>query len=153
MAWCMSLKLLPEEWIIDEGESTTHYGMMPEHTPIITNKRILFKYNTLSTGLVKSFRFDDVSDVATETRFGISYLKVTAVGRFHYMKVNDPEVWATKIQDALVNFLSDGFPKPEEPAASIDKSELLTILDRLHDAGLLTPEELSTKRGIVKGLT
>jgi hypothetical protein len=109
----------------------------------------MFKFNTLSSGLVQSFHYDEITEAAPATRLMIKYLKLTADGRYHYLKVNEPEVWATKIIASRDKFKA--VHVGTDSHATPSKSELLEMLDNLRTAGVMTEEEVTDKRRIVLG--
>jgi len=144
MSWSLSVKLLPDETIIEEGKSASSFGVQSEHTPILTNQRVMFKFNTLSSGLVQSFTYGEITDAMPTTRLMIEYLKLIVGERTHYLKVDDASVWAAKIIEHRDRFLEKASePKPEQ---SPTRTELVSMLENLHKAGVLTDDEFTTKK-------
>lgn len=144
MSWSFSVKLLPGETILDEGKAASSFGVQAEHTPILTDQRVMFKFNTLSSGLVQSFAYDEISEAKPATRLMIEYLKLRVGERDHYLKVDDAAAWAAKIIERRDIFLRETSGK--EAAPDPTRAELISMLESLHRAGVLTDDELAEKR-------
>jgi len=149
MSWSFSVKLMPGETIIEEGETASSFGVQSEHTPILTDQRVMFKFNTLSSGLVQSFPYGEITGARSATRLMIRYLKLSVGDREHYLKVDDPDVWAAKIIEHRERFLKNAAGHESEPSPT--KPELVSMLENLYRAGILTGEELAEKRKKVMG--
>jgi len=149
MSWSFSVKLLPNETIVEEGQTLSTFSVQAEHTPILTNRRVMFKFNTLSSGLVQSFPYSEIEEARSTSRLMIKYLLLKSGGREHYLKVDDPASWAAKIleyKDKYKDVAETG-----EGAQAPSNAELVVMLESLHAAGVLTDSELDEKLKILAG--
>jgi len=146
MNWIFSLKLMPGETVIDEPDDTRTFGIKTVHTPVLTNRRAMFRFNSLSTGLMQAFNYDEIDDARPANRLMIKYLRLICGNREYYMNVDVPEEWALKILGYKEQYGTR--PKADANAPSPSghtADELAAMLDALHAAGLLTDEEHSEK--------
>lgn len=144
MNWSLRLKLLPGEVILDRPDDKRTFGIKTVHTPILTNQRALFKFNSLSSGMVQCFPYDEIDDARPANRLMIKYLRLICGSNEYYLNVDVPEEWALKIL---------GYKEMQEQSAGAPGSaeELEANLRKLHAAGVLTDEELNEKLGRLKG--
>ncbi|HEX9860846.1 MAG TPA: SHOCT domain-containing protein [Nitrospirota bacterium] len=158
MNWSFSFKLQPGEELVEEPADDRGFGFKPVHTPILTNRRAMFRFNTLSSGLIQSFGYDEIEDVRPANRLMIKYLRLKTKAGEYYLNVDDPEEWALKIL-GYQEMLRAGMPvKPggSPPAGYVpddvrregrhSPSELLDMLAALRDAGVLTDAEYEEKK-------
>ncbi|MBI5696664.1 MAG: hypothetical protein HZC51_13205 [Nitrospirae bacterium] len=143
MNWTLSNKLMPGEEVVDQPDENGGFGMKAVYTPVLTNRRVIFKFNSLSTGLVQSFYYDEITDARPTSRLLVKYLKLTARGREHVLHVYEPDSWAWKIMEYKEQFGGGASDKAAKPSAA----DLLVMLSTLKDNGLLTDAEFEEKRG------
>jgi hypothetical protein len=153
MNWSLSVKLQPGEQIVEEPADDRGFGFKPVHTPILTNRRVLFRFNTLSSGLVQAFEYSEITDVRPANRLLIKYLRLTAGGREHYLNVDYPEEWALKIMGykemAEAGAPAQPSPSPSASVGAPSQGELMVMVEKLHKAGILTDEEYRAKRAML----
>ncbi len=149
MNWSLKLKLLPDEVILDKPDDKRTFGIKTVHTPILTNQRALFRFNSLSSGMVQCFPYDEIDDARPANRLMIKYLRLICGSNEYYMNVDDPEEWALKIL---------GYKEMQEQgraaggqAVAGGTAELEANLRKLHAAGVLTDDELNEKLAKLKG--
>lgn len=148
MNWSLKLKMLPGEEILDKPEDKRMFGLKTVHTPILTNQRALFRFNSLSSGMIQCFPYDEIDDARPANRLMIKYLRLVCGSNEYYMNVDDPEEWALKIL---------GYKEMAEQGAKAAQTEgpspteLESMLVKLHAAGLLSDAELADKRARLKG--
>jgi len=153
MNWSLSYKLLPGEEVLDGPGDDEGFGLKATYSMVLTNKRVIFKFNSLSSGLVQSYLYDHITDARPVQRLLIRYLRLNVKGRDVFMHVGGPEVCAKKIMEYKERF-RDGSPSPASAPATATAAkgaapslgELLAMLGTLRDYGLLTSEEYEEKR-------
>lgn len=162
MNWSFSYKLQPGEVIVDEPPDDRGFGLKTVHTPVLTNRRAMFRFNTLSSGLIQSFTYDEISDVRPANRLMIKYLRLMAGNREYYLNVDEPEEWALKIMGYQEMLRAGQAVKPARNEATMPlsgagrasgawtKQELLDMLLKLHEAGVLTDTEFDEKEKLLK---
>lgn len=146
MNWTLSSKLMPGEEVVDQPDENGGFGMKAVYTPVLTNRRAIFKFNSLSTGLVQSFYYDEITDARPTSRLLVKYLKLTARGREYVLHVYEPDSWAWKIMEYKEQFGAGNAAKAAA-AARPSAADLLVMLNTLRDNGLLTDAEFEEKRG------
>jgi len=149
MNWNISFKLQPGEELVEKADDGKGFGLQAMYTPVLTNRRALFKFNSLNTNLVQSFSYDEITSARQVARLLVKYLKLTVDGRDVLLNVDDPEGWAGKIMECRERYGGKG----AEPAKSRPRSlsELLGMLETLKEYGLLSAEEFEDKRRKITG--
>ena len=94
MGWAISFRLKPGEEIIDTSMETEKGVMKPVYSVVLTNQRVLFNFNPMSSSIIgsslwKSFDFNEISKVEVVMRLFVKYLKVITQRRDYYLNVND----------------------------------------------------------------
>jgi hypothetical protein len=147
MNWSFSVKLMPGETVVDKPEDARLFGIKTVHTPILTNRRAMFKFNSLSTGLIQSFNYDEIDDARPANRLMIKYLRLICGSKEYYMNVDVPEEWALKIMGYKDQFGESPKAGAAHAAASSvhTPDELAAMLDALYTAGVITDEERAEK--------
>lgn len=161
MNWSFSLKLQPGEEIVEQPPEDRGFGFKTVHTPVLTNKRALFRFNTLSSGLVQSFPYDEIADARPANRLLIKYLRLTTKTGEYFLNVDDPEEWSLKIL-GYQEMLKAGRPVTAGGAApstytapdirqpgAVPPAELKAMLGKLRDAGVLTAAEYEDKLKLI----
>lgn len=147
MKWNISLKLEQGEEFIEKQEDVRRFGLKAVYTPMLTNKRALFRFNSLSTNMVGSFEYSEITDVQPVSRLLIKYLKISTKGKDHLLHVDNPEEWARKIKESRERFRSNGMAAPAARRPSLP--ELLAMIETLKESGILSPDEFEAKRRMI----
>ena len=148
MKWNISLRLEQGEEFVEKQEDARKFGIKAMYTPMLTNRRALFRFNSLSTNMVGSFAYSEITDVQTVSRLLIKYLKVSTKSKDHLLHVDDPDEWARKIKEFKERFK----PKRNAAAPAVRRPslpELLAMIETLKEFGLLSPDEFEAKRRMI----
>jgi|GEM_PF-4797791 len=148
MRWNISTKFEPGEEIVEEQSEKRLIKAV--YTPILTNRRALFRFNSLSTSLVQSFRYEEIASAQMAVRLMVKYLKLNSKGKDYFLNVPDPDSLGARLME-LKGIYAE---KPGEKPAAVKKyslGELLAMLEALREYGLLTAEEFSEKRKLISG--
>jgi len=100
MSWAFSFELLPGEDIAEDSSKNQSSLIKPVYSVVITNRRVIFRFDGLGSLLKKSFFYDQLQDASPVKRFNINYLLIRAGGREYFFNIADPELWSKKISDA-----------------------------------------------------
>ncbi len=103
MSWSLSFKLLPGEEVVEDSSKDQSALIKPVYSIILTNQRVIFRFDGLGSLLKKSFSYDKVRDAKAVSRFKISYLLIESDEGEHLFNVSDPELWSKKILSARDN--------------------------------------------------
>ena len=151
MFWSMSFQLLPGEAIVDSSDShagKSSPGIKPAYSVFLTNKRVVFRFDSLRSSMVQSFQYAEILETGTRKRLFINYLSLKTKMKTHYLHVDPPQYWSGKIMDAKDEFTAgeagpekDGTDRREGEA----RDELLAMLKTLHENGVLTQAEFDEK--------
>lgn len=147
MKWNISLRLEQGEEFIEKQEDARKFGLKAMYTPMLTNKRALFRFNSLSTNMVGSFTYSEITDAQAVSRLLIKYLKISTKNKDHLLHVDDPDEWARKIKEFKERFRSKGNAAPAARRPSLP--ELLAMIETLKEFGLLSPDEFEAKRRMI----
>ena len=147
MFWSLSMQLMPEEQVLeDSSNKLAAKGIKPAYSVFLTNKRVVFRFNGLGSSMAQSFLYHEISDVRPSTRMFVTYLRVNAGSKEHFLHIPEPAYWAGKIIE-----LKKSMPAAQEScppvAAGIrtKKQELLTMLSALRKHDILTETEFDQK--------
>jgi hypothetical protein len=64
---------------------------------LITNQRVILRFDGLGSLLKKSFFYREIQDAKPIKRFNINYLFMMAGGREYFFNISEPAEWAEKI--------------------------------------------------------
>ena len=145
MKWSISIRLMPGEEIVGQDNLNTKFGLMPTHSAVLTNRRAIFRFNSLNTKMVQSFDISEIESAEVVSRLLIKYLKMRAGGKDYYYNVETPEEWAGRISAAVA--VNKAAPAREPVKVSL--GELLMMLETLKKYGLLTEDEFEVKRKMI----
>jgi hypothetical protein len=149
MFWTLSLQLLPDESVVEESADRKAFGTDPLYSVFLTNKRIIFRFNSLGSSLTQSFLFDEIIDAEPCKRLLINYLKIKTSRRSFLLNISEPDYWAKTIKGMRDNIQesieSSTTPPEHEPLRKAKKSELLEMLTILKNNSLLNDNELEEK--------
>ena len=147
MKWNISLKLEQGEEFIEKQQDGRKFGLKAMYTPVLTNKRALFRFNSLNTNMVGSFAYSEITGVQTVSRLLIKYLKVSTKNKDHLLHVDDPDEWARKIKEFKERYRPNGCAAAVVRKPSLP--ELLAMIETLKEFGLLSPDEFEAKRRMI----
>jgi len=142
-----SFKLQPDEKLAEQPQDDNNFGLKSMYTPLITDRRVAFRFNSLSSGLVQSYHYDEITQARSVSRLLVKYLKLTVKGREYFLQVEDPESLADRINELMAAFKGKAAgPAPVSGKARPTLAELIVMLENLREYGLLTDEEFEDKR-------
>jgi hypothetical protein len=144
MKWDFSFRLHPGESVLEKDEGEKKFGLKSIYSPVLTDKRVVFRFNSLTSNMTQSFFYEEISDVQTTTRLLVKYLKIISKGKAYLFNIDSPEKWAAKIIRNKERFRSPEKTQAEKQRPSL--TELLSMLETLRDYGLLTEQEFEEKR-------
>ena len=149
MKWSISVRLQPGEEIVEQDRDNRLLGLKPIHSVILTNKRCLFRFNTLNTNMVQAFDLTEISSVRQASRLLIKYLRLTVGGKDYLFNVSNTDTWAARLSESIAGE-SDRIKAtaPREPL-KVSLTELVVMLDTLKKVGLLTEEEYEAKKKMI----
>jgi hypothetical protein len=143
MKWDFSFRLHPGESVIEKEGGGKGFGLKAIYSPVLTDKRVAFRFNSLTSNMTQSFLYEEIFDVQTTARLLIKYLRIISGGKVYLYNIDDPEKWAEKIMQSKKRFKTLERP-PAKPRPSL--TELLSMLETLREYGLLTEQEFAEKR-------
>ena len=97
MSWSFSFELLPGERVIEDSSRDKEALIKPVYSVLLTNKRVIFRFDGLGSLLKKSLPYDEIENASSVKRLGINYLRIEAKGREHFFNTADPGTWSRKI--------------------------------------------------------
>ena len=156
MFWSMSFQLLPGEAIIDstdKREGETASGIKPSYSVFLTNKRVVFRFDSLRTSMSQSFQYAEILGAGTCKRLFITYLFLKTKEKTHFLHVDLAEHWRDKILGLKDQFAAEVGERQEAKATSggeKGRGELMTMLRVLRENGLLTEAEFVEKTATVR---
>lgn len=143
MKWDFSFRLHPGESVIEKEGGGKGFGLKSIYSPVLTDKRVAFRFNSLTSNMTQSFLYEEISDVQTTSRLLVKYLKIISNGKAYLFNIDSPDKWAEKIMQNQKRFKSLERPSAK-PRPSL--TELLSMLETLREYGLLTEQEFEEKR-------
>lgn len=147
MAWGLSTCLAEDERILDNSIPDFRPGLGPLYTVCLTQKRVLFRFNPLRSGLCKAFMLADIDKAFVARRFFVNYVGVEAENKTHYFRTSEPEYWAVRINELSCG--SGHHARSGEADSSIEekgrRSALLRIFYGLRKKSVITEPELREK--------
>ena len=147
MFWTISLHLHPDESLIEQSKDRKVLGTDPLYSVFLTNKRVIFRFNSLGSYLTQSFFYHEIIEAGPCTRLYVNYLKIKTDRRSFLLNISEPVYWSEKIKDMQNQFpqcIESETPSPEPPCIE-KKSELLEMLRILNKNSLLDDFELEEK--------
>ena len=99
MKWNLSYRLDPAEDVLEEDEFERKLGLQAMYSYVLTDRRVLFRFNSLNTKLTQSFTYGEIQSADTVSRLMVRYLKITSAGRDYLINVRDPEGLAAKLME------------------------------------------------------
>ena len=156
MFWSMSFQLLPGEAIIDSTDKRkgeTGSGIKPSYSVFLTNKRVVFRFDSLRTAMSQSFQYAEILEASTCKRLFITYLSLRTKEKTHFLHVDTAELWRDKIVELQKKFAAGVEEKKQQrPVAGKGRGreELLAMLMVLQENGLLTEAEFAGKAALVR---
>lgn len=154
MAWSLSFKLQPGEEIIDDSTKMKTSAIKPAYSVFLTNRRAVFRFDTLGSSLIQSFDYEDIDEAMPTKRLLIDYLSITSQGRKFFLNTSDARYWAERImqiKDTPMEIqpkTADGGAKIAETppkARSRTTEELKEMLTELKEHGMLSHAECEEK--------
>jgi hypothetical protein len=103
MSCSFSFKLLPGEQIIEDSSKDQGALIKPVCSVLLTNKRVIFRFDGLGGLLKKSLSYDEIRNAKSVKRIGINYLQIETNGREHLFNTADPEIWSKRIMAVKEN--------------------------------------------------
>ena len=151
MFWSMSFQLLPGEAIIDStdkrsGESGG--GIRPSYSVFLTNKRVVFRFDSLRTSMSQSFQYGEILEAGTCKRLFLTYLSLRTKEKTFFLHVDLAEHWRDRILALKEQYAAEGAGEEEKkgPAGKRpSRDQLLAMLKILFQSGLLTEAEHAEK--------
>ncbi|MGE5892605.1 MAG: PH domain-containing protein [bacterium] len=148
MIWSFSNQLLPDEQVIEKPDAKSSMGIRSTYSALLTNKRVLFRFEALGSNLTQSFFYDEIEDVQPSKRLFVNYLQVKTQKKEYFINTSDTEYLADKIKSMKEQLKSTcSRDKQNENERCI----LLDMLDILRKNGILTDEEYEEKVYLVNG--
>jgi hypothetical protein len=144
MKWDFSFRLHPGESVIEKEGGGKGFGLKSIYSPVLTDKRVAFRFNSLTSNMTQSFNYEEISEVQTTARLLIKYLRIISNGKAYLFNIDSPEKWAAKIIQNKERFKSP--EKTQTVKARPSLTELLSMLETLKEYGLLTEQEFEEKR-------
>jgi hypothetical protein len=103
MSWTFSFSLLPEEKVIADSANNKQHVISPVYSIVLTNKRAIFRFDSLKGYLSKSFFYHEIFDAKLTKRLYINYLLINTVSKEFLFNTEDPEYWAKQIMQIKEN--------------------------------------------------
>jgi len=156
MFWSMSFQLLPGEAIIDSSDKRdgkAGSGIKPSYSVFLTNKRVVFRFDSLRTSMSQSFQYAEILGAGTCKRLFITYLFLKTIEKTHFLHVDMAEHWRDKILGLKKQFAAEEGEQEKSRAAGRGgntRDELLAMLTILRENGLLTDAEFAEKAALVR---
>jgi hypothetical protein len=156
MVWSFSFSLLPDETIIDDSTKQSQNAMIkPAYSIFLTNKRTIFRFDSLGSSLTQSFSYHEIISAEPCTKLFVKYLNVKTAQKEYLLHVADAEYWAKKILDIKETVKE----LPETPkglgrqlSPELKKRELLDMLTVLRKNSLLSDKEFDEKIRLLDSL-
>ena len=152
MFWSLSLQLMPGEAMVEESKKHSVAGIQPVYSVHLTNKRVMFRFDSLGSSMTQSFLFEEIVEIRPAKRLLIVYLELKTAAKTHYLNISDPAYWSTRIPAAI----KSSAPSPAEPAKDAAgekrRQDLQSMLTTLRTYNLLSDAELADKRSRVESL-
>lgn len=63
MFWSLSFHLLPDEEIVDDSTRKKSSGIKPAYSVFLTNRRAIFRFDSLGSSLTQSFFYHEIVDI------------------------------------------------------------------------------------------
>lgn len=112
MSWAVSFKLLLGEEIIEDSSENQHALIKPVYSILLTDKRVIFRFDGLGSLLKKSFYYNEIHDAKPIKRLNISYLFIKSKGREYLFNTSDSEFWSKKIMSIKENIIESSSNEP-----------------------------------------
>jgi hypothetical protein len=147
MYWTLSLHLHPDESVIEESKDRKVLGTDPLYSVFLTNKRVIFRFNSLGSYLTQSFFFHEIIDAEPSKRLLVSYIKIKTDRRSFLLNISEPSYWSEKIKGMKNHseIKEETVKTSQEPSNIENKSDLLEMLAILNNNSLLDDFELKEK--------
>ena len=143
MIWSFSFQFMPDEKKIESSEEKARPGYRPLYSVVLTNKRAIFRFDSLGSSLSQSFFYHEIEEIAPHKRLMINYLHVKSKGKTHLVNAPDPVYWAERIMSMKE---SAGFTNEKISGTKEDKkAKLIAMLSELKEHSVLTEKEYEEK--------
>lgn len=156
MVWSFSFQLMPDEELIDDSTGRAEHSMIkPAYSVFLTNKRAIFRFDSLGSSLTQSFAYPEILEVRPRTKLFIKYLELKTKKKEYLLNVIDAEYWAEKILEikATVKAAQQAAPSARRFCSSdMKKRDFLDMLTILRKNSLLTEEEFAEKVQLLDSL-
>ncbi len=150
MFWSLSLQFMPDETVLEDSGNQRTPGVKPMYSVFITNKRVIFRLDSLGSSMAQSFVYPEILDARPVTRMLIHYLALKTNGKEHFLHVPNPVYWSTKILDTKKNMPVTTRPGIHDAGRKRqDLQEMLVVLAR-HQ--ILSQTELEEKKKMVDSI-
>ena len=152
MFWTFSFQLMSGEEIVEDARPSPKGLVKSAYAVFLTNKRVVLRFQSLGSNLTQSFLFEEIEDAYPQKRVFVTYLALKTYKRTYYFHVGDVEYWAGRIVEfrGQVEGPADSMPGSTQPMESRQDQELLAMLTKLRESGLLTEEEFEAKRQLLE---
>ena len=147
MSWSLSFQLLPEEKVLDDSAGRPGSGVKASYSVFLTNRRAIFRFDSLGSSLTQSFFYHEIKSVTTSKRILIPYLHLKTEKKDCLLNVSEAEYWASRIKE-MINASAEAEATAQVPYQTSPerrKKELVDMLTALQKNSLLTKEELEEK--------
>ncbi|MEE9523736.1 MAG: hypothetical protein V3V59_03185 [Thermodesulfovibrionales bacterium] len=143
MFWSFSFQLSPDEKIVEDSNDKTRSAYMPLYSVLLTDKRAIFRFDSLGSTLSQTFYFHEIAVAKPQRRFFVNYLEIKAKNKTFLINTPNADYWAEKIMSikGKTGPASTVMPDPQEGKTRA----LLHMLSALRDNSVLTEEEYKEK--------
>lgn len=147
MFWSLSFQLLPDEQVIEDSVTRPQPAIQASYSVFLTNKRVIFRFDTLGSTLTQSFFYQEITAVTPVKRLFITYLNLKTEKRNVVLNISEVEYWAGRIRERIKVTAGAEINRATPPQVPPErkKRELLDMLTVLHKNSLISNEELEEK--------
>ncbi|MDA8101216.1 MAG: hypothetical protein M0042_16475 [Nitrospiraceae bacterium] len=148
MFWSLSMQLMPGESIIEDSTEQKTEGIRPTYSVFLTTKRVVFRFDGFGSSMSQFFSYDEIVGAAPAKRLLITYLNLRTSTKSYFLHIPTPDHWSEKIlktRDRVLGSSAAHVEKPAEQKKQGEKEELLDMLRKLRQSGVLTDEEFREK--------
>jgi hypothetical protein len=137
---------MPDEQILEDSTVKKQPGLRPLYSVLLTNKRAIFRFDSLGSTLTQSFLYDEIEAINPQKRLLVSYLNVTTKNKSYLINAPDAAYWSKKIVDAKDTHQNKAEISKEDSPRIDKKRELLDMLSVLKENAIVSEKEFQEKK-------
>ncbi len=155
MSWSFSFELLPGEEVIEDSTQKDNDIIKSAYSVFLTNKRVIFRFDSMGSYLSNAFFYADVLDARPTTRLFINYLILKTRRKEYLFNIPEANHWIKRIREEKEKYAGvvSGTGGGDVMGPEKKKRMLLDMLTVLYKSRVLTEKEFEEKVHLLDTIT